>query len=118
MTLLVEECQTGSLGLKAGVGLALPCRVRMAWLQAGGSDLERGTRVAGKSWSHFGEHLLHCSLKVSERQIEDTLTQAVGAYTLMFEKQCMYHYQKKVSFVLAVGDVFHVKGDDVFCVAS
>lgn len=27
-------------------------------------------------------------------------------------------YQEKVSFVLAVGDVFHVKGNDVFCMAS
>lgn len=27
-------------------------------------------------------------------------------------------YQEEVSFVLAVGDVFHVEGNDVFCVAS
>lgn len=27
-------------------------------------------------------------------------------------------YQKEVRFVLAVGDVFHVEGNDVFCVAS
>lgn len=62
MTLLAEECQIGSLGLKAGVGLALPCRVRMAWLQAGGSDLGHGVWVAGEAWSHFGGRLLHCSL--------------------------------------------------------
>lgn len=27
-------------------------------------------------------------------------------------------YQKEVRFVLAVGDIFHVEGNDVFCVAS
>ena len=27
-------------------------------------------------------------------------------------------YQEEVSFVLAVGDVFHVEGNDVFCMAS
>lgn len=31
-------------------------------------------------------------------------------------KECLY--QKEVRFVLAVGDVFHVEGNDVFCVAS
>lgn len=62
MTLPVEEHQIGSLGLKAGVGLALPCQVRTAWIQAGGSDLGHGMGAAGEAWSHFGERLLHCSL--------------------------------------------------------
>lgn len=61
MTLPVEEHQTGSLGLKAGVGLALPCQVRTVWIQAGDSDLGHGKGVAGEALSHFGEHLLHCS---------------------------------------------------------
>ncbi len=29
-----------------------------------------------------------------------------------------FFYQEEVSFVLAVGDVFHVEGNDVFCMAS
>lgn len=66
MTLPVEEHQMGSLGLKAGMGLALPCQVRTAWIQAGGSDLGRGTGVAGEAWSHFEGCLLHCSLTESD----------------------------------------------------
>lgn len=62
MMLLVEEHQTGSLGLKAGVGLALLWQVRTAWIQAGDSDPGHGRKVAGEAWSHFGGHLLHCSL--------------------------------------------------------
>lgn len=31
---------------------------------------------------------------------------------------CVHVYQKEVSFVFAVGDVFHMEGNDVFCVAS
>lgn len=27
------------------------------------------------------------------------------------------HYQEEVSFVLAVGDVFHVEGNDIVCMA-
>lgn len=27
-------------------------------------------------------------------------------------------YQEEVSFIFAVGDVFHVEGNDVFCMAS
>lgn len=49
MILPVEEHQTGSLGLKAGVGLALLCQVRTAWIQAGDSDLEHGREVAGEA---------------------------------------------------------------------
>lgn len=30
----------------------------------------------------------------------------------------MHLYQEEVSFVLAVGDVFHVEGNDVFCTVS
>lgn len=67
MTLPVEEHLTGSLGLKAGVGLALPCQVRTAWIQAGGSDLGHGMGAAGEAWSHFGGHLLHCSLTERNR---------------------------------------------------
>lgn len=67
MTLPVEEHQIGSLGLKAGVELALPCQVRTAWIQAGGSDLEHGTGVAGEAWSHFGGCLLRCSSKDGDR---------------------------------------------------
>lgn len=49
MMLLVEERQTGSLGLKAGVGLALPCQVRTAWIQAGDSVLGYEQKVAGEA---------------------------------------------------------------------
>ena len=49
MTLPAEEHQIGSLGLKAGMGLALPCQVRTAWIQAGGSDLVHGMGAAGEA---------------------------------------------------------------------
>lgn len=63
MALPVEEHQIGFLDLKAGVGLALPCQVRTAWIQAGGSDLGHGTGAAGEAWSHFAGGSLHCSLR-------------------------------------------------------
>ncbi len=45
---------------------------------------------------------------------------------LVYESICVrqkepvwfFFYQEEVSFVLAVGDVFHVEGNDVFCMAS
>lgn len=40
------------------------------------------------------------------------------AYGHLKKKVCAFLYQEEVSFVLAVGDVFHVEGNDVFCVAS
>lgn len=64
----MEEHQTGSLGLRAGVGLALLCQVRTAWNQAGDSDLEHGKEVVAEALSHFGGRLLHCSL--TERDLK------------------------------------------------
>lgn len=62
MTPLVEEHQTGSLGLKAEVVLARPCQLRTASIQAGDSVLGYEQKVAGEASSHFGGRLLHCSL--------------------------------------------------------
>lgn len=39
-------------------------------------------------------------------------------YVSKKKKACLYLYQEEVSFVLAVGDVFHVEGNDIFCMAS
>lgn len=35
----------------------------MVWIQMGGSDPGCGRAAVEEAWSHFGEHLLHCSLK-------------------------------------------------------
>lgn len=67
MALPVEEQQIGSLGLKAEVGLALPCPLRTVWIQAGGSDPGDGKGAAGEAWSHFGGRLLHCSFTERDR---------------------------------------------------
>lgn len=49
MTLLAEEHQTGSLGLKAEVVPARPCQLRTAWIQAGDSVLGCEQKVAGEA---------------------------------------------------------------------
>lgn len=116
MILPVEEYQTGSLGLRA-VGLAPPCQVKTAWLLAGGSDLGYGMWVAEEVWSHFGVRLLHCSLAGTDILKLITEMQNLEIYKMCKIKKAMYLYQE-VSFVLAVGDVFHVEGNDVFCMAS
>lgn len=68
--------------------------------------------------------MLHCSLieKVKKKIVslhDQSLTKSnTESGKTGGLKHGNHLYQKEVRFVLAVGDVFHVEGNDVFCVAS